>query len=153
MKRKDFIFSVGKGVVFTCSGACVLAACSSDSGGSDSGNNGGNGGGGGSNQVSISISDIPEIGDQKVQSGVLFIRIGEGSATSDFVATEAMCPHQGGQLVYKENEDIIECQLHFAQYEIDGDTVQGPQNTSGSTRDLKIYTTSISGGTLTATKS
>ncbi len=152
MKRKEFLFSVGKGIVFSCAGACALAACSSDSGSTDPGTNSGNNGGSANNKISIPVTDIPTIGDQKVKSGVLFIRLGEGSTGSDFLATEAMCPHQGGQLVYKENEDLIECQLHSAQYEIDGDTIRGPQNSSGSTRDLKIYALTVSDGMITATK-
>ncbi|MBT8296433.1 MAG: Rieske (2Fe-2S) protein, partial [Gramella sp.] len=78
---------------------------------------------------------------------------GEGNTSADFVATEAICPHQGGQLVWVEDEGYIECQLHFARYEDDGDVIRGPQGASGSTRDLKVYTTSISGGNITATVS
>ncbi len=154
MNRKEFIFSVGKGVLIACSGACMMSSCSSgDDGMEDTGGTGnGNGSGGGSsNTVNLNIADIPSVGDQKRVSSVLFIRIATGNSASSFVATEAVCPHQGGQLVFQSDENIIECQLHFAQYELDGDTVQGPQNSSGNTRDLKIYATTLSGSTLTAT--
>ena len=159
MKRKQFIFRVGQGVLFTCAGACVLASCSSGDDGMENINNGGdnggsNGGGnpGGDDTVSISLNDIPEIGDQKSQSGILFIRIGNGNDPSDFVATEAVCPHQGGQLVYVAGEGYIECQLHFARYENDGDTIRGPQGSSGNTRDLVIYDLDVDGTSLVATK-
>lgn len=150
MKRIEFISSIGKGVILVCSGSCVLAGCSS--GGDDSDGNGGNNGGT-DNKVSVSLSSLSEIGDQTSKSGVLFFRIGPGNTTNDFVATEAICPHQGGQLVWIQDDMLIECQLHHSQYEADGDVIQGPQNASGSTRDLKIYSINISGGTLTATKS
>lgn len=150
MKRIEIISSVGKGVILMCSGSCVLAGCSSGNDDSDM-NNGGNNGG--TNKVTISLSTLSEVGDQTTKSGVLFFRIGPGNTTNDFVATEAVCPHQGGQLVWIQNEMLIECQLHHSQYESDGDVIQGPQNASGSTRDLKIYSTTISGDTLTATKS
>lgn len=158
MNRKDFIFSVGKGVLIACSGSCLLASCSSsDDGMGDMGGNtgsGGNGGSGGSSTtVNLTIGDIPDVGDQKRVNSVLFIRIATGNTADSFIATEAVCPHQGGQLVFKGAQNIIECQLHFATYELDGDTVQGPQNSAGSTRDLKIYATTLNDTTLTATVS
>lgn len=157
MNRKDFIFSVGKGVLIACSGSCLLASCSSsDDGMEDMGGNPGSGNNGGSSSgtmVNLAIEDIPNVGDQKRVSGVLFIRIATGNSEDSFIATEAVCPHQGGQLVFKGAENIIECQLHFATYELDGDVTQGPQNSAGSTRDLKIYATTLNGTTLTATVS
>ena len=149
MKRGDFLV---KGVLLACSGACVLSACSSgDDGGSTPAppNTGGNSG----STVSVSLGNLSEVGDQITSNGVLFFRIGAGNSTSDFIATEALCPHQGGQLVWVEDGGYIECQLHFARYENDGDVIRGPQNSAGSTRDLEVYATTISGGNLTATKS
>lgn len=150
MKRGEFLV---KGVLLACSGACVLSACSSgdDGGTTDPPGNGGNNGG--TTTVSVSLSNLPNIGDQFTRSGVLFFRIGEGNASADFVATESVCPHQGGQLVWMEDEGYIECQLHFSRYEEDGDVIRGPQGESGSTRALKVYPTSISGGNITATVS
>ena len=151
MKRGEFLV---KGVLLACSGACALSACSSsdDSGGSTP-NPPGNGGNGGSSSVTVSLSNLNNVGDQFTSNGVLFFRIGEGNTSSDFVATEALCPHQGGQLVWVEDEGYIECQLHFARYENDGDVIRGPQGVSGSTRTLRVYATSISGGNITATVS
>ncbi|AVR43941.1 Rieske [Christiangramia fulva] len=151
MKRIEFISSVGKGVILICSGSCVLAGCSS--GGDDSEMNNGGNNGGTDNKVSISLSTLSDVGDQTTKNGILFFRVGAGNTTNDFIATEAICPHQGGKLVWIQNDMLIECQLHHSQYEADGDVIQGPQNASGSTRDLKIYSISISGDTLTATKS
>ena len=157
MNRKEFIFSVGKGVLIACSGACMMSSCSSGDdagmetmGGTQSGSGGNSGSG---TMVNLEISELPNVGDQKRVSSVLFIRIATGNAASSFVATEAVCPHQGVQLVFKSDENMIECQLHFAKYEVDGDTVQGPQNSAGSTRDLRIYETTLAGNTLTATVS
>lgn len=156
MNRKDFIFSVGKGVLIACSGSCLLASCSgSDDGMEDMGGNNGSGSNGGSSgsgtKVNLTIGDIPNVGDQKRVGSVLFIRTAAGNSADSFLATEAVCPHQGGQLIFKGAQNIIECQLHFATYELDGDTVQGPQNSAGSTRDLRIYATTLNDSTLTAT--
>lgn len=150
MKRGEFLV---KGVLLACSGACALSACSSGDDGGGTPNPPGNGGGNGSSSVTVSLSNLAQVGDQVTSSGVLFFRIGEGNTSSDFVATEAICPHQGGQLVWVEDEGYIECQLHFSRYEEDGDVIRGPQGESGTTRDLEIYPTSISGGNITATTS
>lgn len=151
MKRGQFLVSMGKGVLLVCSGSCVLSSCSS--GGDDGSPTNGGGNNTGPTTVSINLSALSEIGSQTVKSGILFFRIGAGNTKDDFVATEAVCPHQGGQLVWKEEEGLIECQLHFSQYEPDGDVIRGPQNATGSTRDLKIYPITVSGDTITATKS
>ncbi|QYA24464.1 Rieske (2Fe-2S) protein [Gramella sp. MT6] len=149
MKRGEFLV---KGVLLACSGACALSACSSgDDGGGGTPNPPGNGGG--PTAVSVNLSNLAEIGDQVTSGGVLFFRIGEGNTSADFVATEAVCPHQGGQLVWVEEEGYIECQLHFSRYEEDGDVIRGPQNEPGSTRDLEVYSTTISSTTITATVS
>lgn len=148
MKRGEFLISAGKGVILVCSGSCVLAGCSS---GDDGGTNQPPGNGGGPTTVSVSLSSLSDLGDQITKNRVLFFRIGEGNSTSDFVATEAVCPHQGGQLVWQQENNYIECQLHFSRYEPDGDTIRGPQNTTGGTRDLEVYPVSISDGNLIAT--
>ncbi|APG60491.1 ubiquinol-cytochrome c reductase iron-sulfur subunit [Christiangramia salexigens] len=149
MKRGEFINSMGKGVLLVCAGSCLLSGCSSGDDGTPA-SNPSPGNGGDSSKVSVELSSLSAVGDQVRKNGVLFFRIGEGNATSDFVATEAICPHQGGQLVWEQDNGYVECQLHFARYEPDGDIIRGPQDASGSTRDLKVYPTSISGGTLTA---
>ncbi|MBZ9731544.1 Rieske (2Fe-2S) protein [Salegentibacter sp. JZCK2] len=150
MKRVQFIKSVGKGVVFVCAGSCMMSACStSDDEAPINGNN--NPPPTSGTRVSVNLSSIPNVGDQTTKSRILFIRVGAGNSSSDFIATEAICPHQGGNLAWINNEEIIECQLHFAQYEPDGDVIRGPQNSSGNTRDLQIYSTTIANGEITAT--
>ncbi|APU68578.1 MAG: Rieske (2Fe-2S) protein [Bacteroidota bacterium] len=146
MKRGEFLV---KGVLLACSGACVFSACSTGDDGGDSPDPPGNSG---PQTVTVSLSNLANVGDQFTSNGILFFRIGAGNTSADFVATEAVCPHQGGQLVWLEDEGYIECQLHFARYEEDGDVIRGPQGESGSTRDLAIYSTSISNGNITATK-
>lgn len=128
----------------------MLAGCSS---GDDGGTTPppGNGGGNGATTVSVSISSMPSVGDQTTKNQVLFFRIGEGESADDFVATEALCPHQGGELVWEQNNGYIECQLHFSRYEPDGDTIRGPQGADGNTRDLVVYPISISNGNIVAT--
>lgn len=146
MKRGEFLV---KGVLLACSGACALSACSSSDDGGGPNNPPGNGGG--PTTVSVSLSSLAEIGDQITRNNVLFFRIAAGDTPSSFVATESICPHQGGTLVWVEDEGYIECQLHFSRYEEDGDVIRGPQGETGTTRALNVYTTTISGGNITAT--
>ncbi|MCM4155433.1 Rieske (2Fe-2S) protein [Gramella sp. AN32] len=148
MKRGEFINSMGKGVLLVCSGPCLMTSCSSDDGGTDTPPPGG-----GPSTVSVNLSILSNVGDQTSKNGVLFFRIGAGNSASNFIATEALCPHQGGTLIWKQDNGFIECNLHFSRYETDGDVIQGPQGASGNTRDLKIYPVTISGDTITATKS
>jgi cytochrome b6-f complex iron-sulfur subunit len=151
MKRGEFLV---KGVLLACSGACVLSACSSgDDGGGTTNPPDTGGNNGGSSTVTVSLSSLNNVGDQTTKDRVLFFRIGEGNTSSDFVATEAVCPHQGGSLAWIESEGYIECSLHFARYEEDGDIIRGPQGASGNTRALRVYSTSISNGNITATVS
>ncbi|WP_028377197.1 ubiquinol-cytochrome c reductase iron-sulfur subunit [Leeuwenhoekiella sp. MAR_2009_132] len=152
MDRKDFLITVGKGVFLACSGSCLLAACSTgDDGGSNVPDTNG-GTGGNPVDVTVNLSDLATVGAQKTQNGVLFIRISEGETSASFVATESLCPHQGGRLLFQGSANLIECQLHAARFEVDGGIIRGPQNSSGSVRALKIYTTTINGSSITARK-
>jgi len=153
MKRGEFIV---KGALLMCSGSCILAACSSseeDSMTVPPVDGEGNGGGNEESEISVNLSSLGAIGDQVSKSGVLFVRTGSGNTSSDFLATEAVCPHQGGQLVWEQDNEFIECQLHFSRYQTDGAVIRGPQNAAGNTRTLKVYAIAINDGTITATKS
>lgn len=104
-------------------------------------------------KVSVAISRMPNVGDQVTSGGVLFFRIAAGDSASSFIAAESACTHQGGALVWKATNDLIQCQLHFSEYKTDGSLIQGPQNSSGGTRMLKIYSKTIDNGNLIATVS
>ncbi len=151
MKRDEFLKTVSRGLILVCAGSCVVACSSSDDGGGttpppnpppSSGT-----------KVSIALSRLPNVGDYVTSGGVLFFRIADGNTAASFVATESICPHQGGALIWKATEDRIQCQLHFAEYNTSGAVLQGPQGSSGSTRALMIYAKVIEGGNLVATVS
>ena len=152
MERHEFLKSLGLGVAIVCGGAC-LSACGGDDASTPNNSNptttpppvtG--------NTVSIDIpSKLANVGDQSTMNGVLFFRIATGNTSASFVATEALCPHQSGQLRWLNSQNKIQCQLHQAEFTSGGAVTQGPQGTSGSARTLKIYATTISGNTITAT--
>lgn len=154
MERDEFIKSLGFGLALVCTGSC-LSGCGK---GGDEGpepkpnpNPNPNPNPGGNTATVNLASQLMAIGDQVTTGGVLFFRIAAGNTPASFVATESICPHQGGNLIWKKAENRVQCQLHFSEYGSNGAVIQGPQGTSGSTRTLKIYSTAISGNTLTAT--
>ncbi len=151
MKRDEFINTISRGLILVCAGSCVVACSSSDDGGGTtpppnppptSGT-----------KVSVALSRMPNVGDYVTSGGVLFFRIATGNTANSFVATESICPHQGGALIWKATADRIQCQLHFSEYDTNGAVLQGPQGSSGSTRALKIYSKVIDGSNLVATVS
>lgn len=153
MERDEFIKSLGLGMALLCTGSC-MSGCGGkgDTGTPDPGPKPPGGGGGNGNTATIDLAtQIMAIGDQITANGVLFFRIAAGNNAASIVATESICPHQGGGLVWKSALNKIQCQLHFSEYGTNGAVLQGPQNTTGSTRTLKIYNTAISGTKLTAT--
>lgn len=150
MERDEFIKSLGLGLALVCTGTCFQAC--KKGGDDDTGEPDPNppGGGGGGNKPSIDISTkITNVGDSAVVNGVLFIRIAAGNQVSSFAATESICPHQGGNLIWKSSEQRIQCQTHFSEYNSSGAVLSGPQD-GGSTRALKIYALTLNGSTLTA---
>lgn len=148
MERDEFLKSLGLGLALVCTGSC-LSGCGK---GGEDGPKPDPGPGPGGNTATVNLSNqLMAVGDQVTSNGVLFFRIAAGNAPASFVATEAICPHQGGSLLWKQAENKIQCQLHFSEYGTSGAVTQGPQGSPGTTRNLKIYTTAISGTTLTAT--
>lgn len=149
MERNEFIKSLGLGMALICTGSC-LSSC-----GSKSNDPTPDGGGGGGNtpgtKVNIDLAtQITTVGSFVATGGVLFIRTAAGNSTSSFVATQASCPHQGGALNWIQASNLIQCSLHASQYSSSGSVLRQP-NDGGSTSALKVYSTSITGNTLTAT--
>lgn len=148
MERDEFIRSLGLGLALVCTGTCFQAC--KKGGNDDTGEPGPNPPGGGDNKSSIDISTkITNVGDSTAVNGVLFIRIAAGNQVSSFAATEAVCPHQGGNLVWKSGEQRIQCQTHFSEYSSSGAVLSQPQG-GGATRALKVYALTLNGNTLTA---
>nr|WP_294896335.1 Rieske 2Fe-2S domain-containing protein [uncultured Pedobacter sp.] len=154
MERNEFIKSLGLGIALVCAGSC-LESCGSKADDptpappSDGGNNGGTSG----TKVSIDLStQLLAVGSFAKLSNVLFVRLAEGNVASSFIATQTVCPHQGGGLNWIQAKNLIECDLHSSQYNSTGGVVRQPSD-GGTTTSLKIYSTGIVGNTLTATVS
>ncbi|KQB99512.1 Rieske 2Fe-2S domain-containing protein [Pedobacter sp. Hv1] len=152
MERNEFIKSLGLGIALVCTGSC-LSSC----GGSKSNDPTPNPSGGGNvptgTKVDVNLTtQLMTVGSFLTANGVLFVRLAAGNTTSSFVATQASCPHQGGSLNWMQASNLIQCSLHSAQYSSTGAILAQPSD-GGKTSALKIYSTSITGNTLTATVS
>jgi len=153
MERNEFIKSLGLGVALICTGSC-MSGC----GGSKSDNptpSPGGGGGGPITGTKVNVdlaTQLLSVGSFTTVSGVLFVRLAAGNATSSFTATQATCPHQGGTLNWIAANNLIQCALHSSQYTSTGEIITQPSG-GGSTSKLKVYGLTLSGTTLTATVS
>ncbi|MFD0939908.1 Rieske 2Fe-2S domain-containing protein [Pedobacter boryungensis] len=154
MERNEFIKSLGLGVALICTGSC-LSSCGGSKSNDPSPTPGGGGGGGGGGTVGTKVnvdlnSQLTSVGSFVSTGGVLFVRLAAGNSTSSFVATQAVCPHQGGTLNWVQASNLIQCSLHSSQYSSSGAVLAQP-NDGGATTALKVYATSITGTVLTAT--
>jgi cytochrome b6-f complex iron-sulfur subunit len=150
MERNEFIKSLGLGIALVCAGNC-LSSCGSKSDDATPNTPGGSGGPAIGTKATVDLStQLLSVGSFVATSGILFVRLATGNTTSSFVATQATCPHQGGSLNWIQANNVIQCSLHSSQYNSAGAVVSQP-NDGGTTSALKIYSTSITGTTLTAT--
>ncbi|MCJ0742180.1 QcrA and Rieske domain-containing protein [Pedobacter montanisoli] len=151
MERNEFIKSLGLGIAVVCAGSCLSGCGSKSNDPSPAG--GGTPGGGGTSGTKVNVdlsTQLLTVGSFLSSGGVLFVRTATGNTTSSFIATQATCPHQGGALNWIQANNLIQCSLHSSQYSASGSVITQP-NDGGTTQALKIYSTAISGNTLTAT--
>lgn len=145
MERDEFLKTLGISFALACTGSC-FQACSK--GGDDETGTPNPG----SSTVNVDISTMASVGAQTIANGVLFFRIAAENTASSFVATQSACPHQGNQLTWQQNNNRIFCGLHSSTYTSAGAVINQPSD-GGSTRALKVYPVTLTGTTLTATKS
>ena len=148
MERNEFLKSLGFGIAMVCTGSC-LSSCGGSKTEEPTPTNGGGPAAGTRVNVDLS-SQLTTVGSFTTIGGVLFVRLATGNTPTSFVATQAICPHQGGSLSWVQANNVIQCGLHAARYSTSGSVVAQP-NDGGTTRALTVYTTSVSGNTLTAT--
>ena len=155
MERQEFLKSLGFGFATFCAGAC-LASC----GGGDDTSTPGNTNPPPTtnppppvnNTVTANLSSLATVGSSIKVGAVLFFRIATGDTAASFVATEAICPHAGGNLNWIHNQDLIRCDLHSATFQRNGVTISQPVG-GGSARSLKIYSTTVDATSVIATLS
>jgi cytochrome b6-f complex iron-sulfur subunit len=151
MERQEFLKTLGISFAVACAGSC-LASC----GGKDTSTPGNtippvtNPPPTTGNTATASLSNLTTIGSSTKVGAVLFFRIATGNTPSSFVATEAICPHQAGNLNWVQSDNRIICDLHASTYQQNGTVISQPVG-GGSTRALKIYSTTVNTTSVVAT--
>jgi cytochrome b6-f complex iron-sulfur subunit len=140
MERREFVNNLGMVLALACAGG--LAACSKNSADAPGP---GNGGGGFSANLG---SELTNIGDYKIGSGIIVIRIASGNTPASFAALSSTCTHQGCTVArFNSSTNLIECNTpcgHGSRY-----TTSGAVDTGPATTALGRKTVSINGATLT----
>ncbi len=146
MKRDEFLSTLGISLTAVCTGC--LASCGSKS---DDPTPSGGGGGGVIPPASVNFSidldaELLNIGDSKISSGVILVRIAAGNIGSSFTAVQVACTHEGTSIAYAKNQGQFVCPNHGSTFSNSGAVVIGP-----AVSNLKKYTVALSGTTLTVT--
>lgn len=147
MERKDFLSKLGIGMAAVCAG-CSLYSCGSDPKNDPAPNNSGGTTpppAGGTNVFNLNLdTDLKNIGDFKVASGVILVRLAAGATASAFTAVQVACTHQGTSINYNTAQGKFICPNHGSQFSTDGAVLLGPAASA-----LKVYNVVVSGSTLT----
>ena len=143
MKRDEFLSTLGIGLAAVCTGCLYGCSKSGDDEGSPitpphPPSN-----------VSLTLNldtELRNVGDQKVQSGIIVVRLATGNVPASFTAVQAACTHEGTTIGFNANQGRFICPNHGSQFSTSGDVQNGP-----ATSDLKKYNIAITGSTLTIT--
>ena len=176
MKRRNFLQNTCPTITFAFFGLSFIQACSKSDDDSSSyssnntnvipGNSSGTNAGGGGTQTSSGIvssgnsitidltnsnfSNLSSPGDfiNLTSVGVLLLKI----SSSEFRAFDNCCPHSGTKNDWSYSNQEFTCGSHGNKFGIDGNNIVncGSAATSG---DLKNYSTSLAGDSLTITTS
>ena len=143
---------------------CIRDSCSSGDDDTDMGGGGGNNGGGNDlgytksgNNITINLnhSNFAKLNSDGWknlhQEKVLILKI---SSTS-YRAFEGSCPHNGVHTAWSFNSSTNEfrCGQHSNDYKTDCSTPAAQPNSNATSGSLKCFSTSLSGTSLTITKS
>lgn len=144
MKRDEFLATLGIGLAAVCTGC--LAGCSK----------GGDDGGpspitpppppAGVNVTLDLNNDIRSVGESKVVSGIIVVRLAASNEPASFTAVQVACTHEGFPITYSANQGRFVCSNHGSQFSTTGAVQMGP-----ATNNLKKYNIAVSGTTLTIT--
>jgi nitrite reductase/ring-hydroxylating ferredoxin subunit len=160
--RRSFLTQVCPTVAFAFFGLSFLEACSSDSGSGEpegpdpgQGNTGDDGYSINGSTVTVDLSNsnfssISTSGGFKnlLDAGVLLLRI----SSNEILAFDNCCPHVGTATQWSYANNKFTCGNHGNSFGIDNANVVNC-NSGSTSGNLKSYSTSISGTTLTITTS
>lgn len=145
MKRDEFLSTLGIGLAAVCTGC--LYGCSKS--GDDDGGAPVNPPPPPPSNVSVTLNldnDIRNVGDAKIQSGIIVVRLAAGNVPGSFTAVQSACTHEGFTIAFNANQGRFVCPNHGSQFSTSGAVQLGP-----ATTNLKKYNVAIAGSTLTVT--
>ncbi len=153
MTRKEFLIKVGIGAGVTILSPMVFNACEEsevspdeddDSDGDDGSND--NGDDNSDDKVDFTIdlseddySDLQEEGGYVYENDIIIAYLGN----DEYIALSKICTHNQCTVDFDADEEIIYCDCHGSEFEIDGDVISGPAEDP-----LKEYNTELDGQTL-----
>jgi len=142
MEREEFLSKFGLGIAAVCVGGCFAACGKSDSGtptptptpAPPAGT-----------KFTANLStEIMAIGESKVASGIILVRIAARNEVASFTAVQVACTHQGTAIDYNAAKGVFVCPNHLSEFSTAGAVLKSPAITN-----LKKYTIEITGTTLT----
>lgn len=132
MERKVFLKTLGISFATVCVGSCI-SACGKKSTAVPAPPSG--------SVISANLTDLVGIGKTTNVNGIAFYRIADGDLATSFIATQQLCTHDGGKLDWKSGANVLQCQLHQAQFNVNGVNTRGQDGKpAGSTANLITYT-------------
>jgi cytochrome b6-f complex iron-sulfur subunit len=152
MERKEFLSTLGISLAAICAG-CGIASCGSNPEAEDpkpsptTGNTGGTITPPANALMTASLdTELRNIGEFKIASGVILVRLAAGNAASAFTAVQVACTHQGTSINYNNSQGKFICPNHGSQFSTSGAVLLGP-----ATAALKSYAVNVTGNTLSVT--
>ncbi|TAF46374.1 MAG: Rieske (2Fe-2S) protein [Sphingobacteriales bacterium] len=142
MERQEFLKTLGISFATVCAGSCINACSKKNEETPQPLPPAGI-------KATLNLSDIPNIGQKKIESGIAFFRIAAGDTATSFIATQAFCSHADGELLWKAKDNLIQCQFHFAEFDKNGANTRLPQS-GGNAPNLKTYAINVANGKVNA---
>jgi len=142
MEREEFLSKFGLGIAAVCVGGCFAACGKTDSvtptptptPAPPAGI-----------KFTANLStEIMAIGESKVASGIILVRLAAGNVVTSFTAVQQACTHQGTAIDYNAAKGVFVCPNHLSEFSTAGAVLKSPASTN-----LKKYTIEIVGTTLT----
>lgn len=130
MERSEFLSKMGLGLVVVCTG-CSLVSCGSGSKNNDpqpqsqSPQQSPSPGGGSLLSADLN-SELLNIGDSKLNGGVIVVRLAAANVAASFTAVQSACTHQGTTIAYHNDQGLFICPLHGSEFSKTGAVIQGP---------------------------
>jgi cytochrome b6-f complex iron-sulfur subunit len=129
MKRKEFLYFLGKGGAVVCFGSCLFG-CSEDSGILEPPAN---------VDFTIDLTDeanisLTNVGGSIYRNQVIIVHISQ----DNYSAFSQACTHEAFIIQYQHSNNRLHCPNHGSHFDLNGNVLNGP-----ASRNLKKYNVSL----------